>query len=129
MVFGLSRSEKKAGELEEEHARLVSAIESVPIGLLITDTRGNIVLANYELTRILGNPEGGAWTLAKIDAQLGSVYSVMGTYNEVLLKKRTQTKNQVLFDSRHLDIYMAPIFSEPQGILGVLILVRDVTGL
>jgi len=128
MVYALGRSARKDVELEEEHSRLVAAIESVPIAMVITDLKANIVLSNYEVTRILGETEG-PWTLAKIEEKLASVYSIRSSYNEVLSNHRTLEEKEIEFESRHLNIYMAPVFSEKQGILGVLILIRDVTNL
>lgn len=127
MVFALGRGEKKAEEAGEEHARLLSAIESVPIGLVITDLKSNVILANYELERILGKPEG-AWTLAQIEEKLGSVYSMRESFNNVLTKHQTIDEKDVVFESRHLNIFLTPVNSE-KGILGVLILIRDVTNL
>lgn len=128
MVFALGRGTAKASELEEEHSRLVSAIESVPIGLIITDLKGAIVLTNYEITRIFGEQKG-EWTLPKIEEKLASVYSLRESYNEVLAKHRTIDEKDISLDSRRLNIYMTPIFSEKKGILGVLIVIRDVTNL
>lgn len=128
MVFALGRGEKKAAEALEEHARLLSAIESVPIGLIITDLKGNIILSNYELTHILGNPEGEKWSINDIEEKLGNVYSIRKAYNDVLMNRGTLNQKDVTFESRHLNIFLTPISSE-KGIIGVLILIRDVTNL
>lgn len=128
MVFALGRGERKAAEALEEHARLLSAIESVPMGLVITDLKGQILNSNYELTHILGKPEGETWTLAQIEEKLGNVYSMTRAYNEVLTKRGTISEKDVIFESRHLNIFLTPVNSD-KGILGVLILIRDVTNL
>lgn len=127
MVFALGRGEKKAGELAEEHARLVSAMESVPIGLIITDLKGDIVLSNYELTRILGEPKDG-WSLAELEEKLGNVYGIRKAYNEVITRHGTIDQKDIEFEARHLNIFLTPVNSD-SGILGVLILIRDVTNL
>lgn len=128
MVYALGRGAKKESELEEEHSRLVSAIESVPIGLVITDLKGNVVLSNYELNRILGEP-GGDWTLPMVEEKLENVYSISKFYNEVLTAHKTIDEKDLSFEHKRINIFLSPIFSEKKGILGVLILIRDVTNL
>lgn len=128
MVFALGRGEKKASEALEEHARLLAAIESVPLGLAITDLKGNILNSNYELTHILGEPESEKWTLSQIEEKIGDVYSISKAYNEVVTSRRTIDEKDVEYQSRHLNIYLSPVNSE-KGVLGVLILIRDVTNL
>jgi len=126
MVFGLTRAEKKATEADIEHSRLLSAIESIPFGLAITDTEGTIVLSNYGLSEVLIDV-GGVWSLQKIDEKFKGEFSVSDSYRKVLAEKRSLAWKRVDFGSKKLDIYMAPIFSEKEGILGVLILIRDAT--
>jgi PAS domain-containing protein len=123
MVFALSRAEKKSGELDIEHSRLVSAIESIPVGILITDTLGNIVMLNYGVSEVLSEV-GEEWTLKSLDERLKDSFPLMEMYNEVLKNKRTSKWKRVAYGSKKLDIFLSPIFSEEKGLLGVLILLK-----
>jgi len=127
MVYALGRSAVKESALAVEHARLIAAIESVPMGMIIVDTKGDIVLSNGELGKVLGET-GGGWTLARIEEVIGSVYSIRKSFNEALIKKTTVNEKDVLFQSKHLNIFLTPIASE-SGVQGVLILIQDVTNL
>jgi PAS domain S-box-containing protein len=127
MVYALGRSARKESDFAVEHARLIAAIESVPIGMIVVDTKGDVVLSNSELSRILGEA-GGKWTLAKIEEILENVYSIRRSFEEVLIKKTTVNQKGVLYKSKHLNIFLTPISSEGQ-IQGVLIIIQDVTNI
>jgi len=126
MVFALTRAERKSVEADIEHSRLLSAVESIPFGLVITDIEGNIILSNHGLGEVL--IEAGAnWTLKKLTEELGTEFSILDSYKKVLAERRGLAWKRVLYSGKKLDIYMAPIFSEKEGLLGVLILIRDAT--
>lgn len=126
MVFALSRAERKSVEADIEHARLISAVESIPFGLAITDTQGNLVLSNKALSEVLIEA-GVTWTLKKLDDELAGEFSVIESYRKVISEKRGVSWKRVEHSGKKLDFFMAPILSGEDGVLGVLILIRDVT--
>lgn len=123
-VFGLSRAEKKATAADEEHWRFISAIESLPLGLVITDLTGEIVLSNYRLSTVLGGLHDKL-TLKDLDMRLKGSFSVASACNEVLETRRSFPWRKVTIGKKEIEIYLAPVFSEENGLLGVLILFRD----
>jgi len=127
MVYALGRSTRKESDLITEHARLLAAIESVPIGMIIADTKGQIIVSNSELSRILGE-SGEGWTMEKIEETIGSVYSVRKSYDDILAKRSITDRKEIVYESKHLSIFLAPI-SSGEGIQGVLIVIQDVTNL
>ncbi|HKB88020.1 MAG TPA: hypothetical protein VKC53_00015 [Patescibacteria group bacterium] len=125
MVFALTRAERKTVEADIEHSRLLSAIESIPFGLVITDLNENIILSNHGLSQVLIEA-GATWTLKKLDEVLGADFPTIDSYKKVIAERRGLAWKRVVYSGKKLDIYMAPIFSEKEGILGVLILIRDI---
>lgn len=126
MVFGLTRSERKAAEADIEHSRLIAAIETLPLGVVITDKEGQVVSHNHGLSEVLIEA-GAQWTLEKLDEELKNGISIMEAYQKVMSQKRSLSWKRVMYSGKKLEVYMAPIFSEKEGYLGVLILIRDVS--
>lgn len=125
MVFALGRAEKKSIEVDIEHARLKASVETIPFGIVITDTNENIILYNRGLSEVL--IEAGAdWTLKKLNDELKDGFSIMESYKKVLAERRSLAWKRVDYYGKKLDVYMAPIFAEKEGLLGVLIMVRNI---
>ncbi len=125
MVFGLSRAEKKATKADAEHWRLFAAIQSMPLGVVITDTQGNIVTSNDAFSKLFIN-NSEQWTLEKISMALEEIFPVMESYQRVLDERRSVPWTIIVVNERKLELSMTPIFSEKVGLLGVLILLRGV---
>ena len=125
MVFGLTRSERKGRQVLDEHARLVAAIESIPRGVAIMDDKGEIILTNYELSRIL-RVQPVKWTLEMLDDEFEGFFPFKESYTKVLAGKRSLSSTDVIFREIKMDVYMAPIFAEPEGIVGVLLFLWEV---
>lgn len=127
MVFFLTRAQLKSQELDIERARLLAAIDIIPIGIAITDINGNIVLSNFGLSEVLGEV-GVTWTLQSMNDRLSVAIDLVDSYKTALEERRTVSWKKVNFEGRKLDIYLSPIYSsEEKGVFGVLICITDVT--
>ena len=124
IVFGLSRAEKKATEADAEHWRFISAIESMPLGLAMTDITGEVILSNYQLSKILGEPTG-QWTLKELDKRLKGAFSVTHSQASILENRQSLSWEKITVGNKEIKIYMAPVFSEMKGLLGILILLQE----
>ncbi len=127
MVFFLTRAQAKSQELDIERARLLAAIEIIPIGIAITDVNGNIVQSNFGLSEVLGEV-GVTWTLQRMNERLSSALPLMDSYKTALEERRTVSWKKINFEGRKLDVHLIPIYSsQEKGVFGVLICITDVT--
>jgi len=116
----------RTAELRQEQARLTAAINSVPGGLAILDTAGQVLMANVRLADILGlkSLAGGVEVIAPI---LQSAVDFKKDFAECTAKRLAIVKKGQAVDHHFLDLYLVPIVLPNADVSGILFLVYDVT--
>lgn len=113
-------------QIEKEKARLSSSISSLPLGFIMTDKDNNVVVSNPALEKILGF-ENKKWTLSDITKGISGKIDMIASCMECMKDKKTIEIKDVMFGSKYLRVFMTPIITEKQEVLGVAILVEDIT--
>lgn len=126
----LEEAKRKVSEgwlmLQEEKARLMAAIQSLPRGFILTDVEGQILITNQLLEKILGPVKGG-WTLSEVQNRLTGYVEVQELFRKCISEKRSIILKDIPFVSRILNFFITPVFIEAGKIIGTMILFEDVT--
>jgi PAS domain S-box-containing protein len=119
---------ERTKELREEQAKLLAAINSVPLGFMVADPKGRGILNNNSLETILGKTEK-AWSVEKLDRILKESVSVNTCFETCLKDKKPVEIKEFLFNTKYLSLYIAPIFISPlsEEFIGAIILISDIT--
>ena len=117
---------ERTNELNEEKAKLTASIESLIRAYVMIDTGGNVILTNHQLADLLGKPEG-IWTLGKIQEKLGETYDLATAYKDCLADKKLVVVKGLSFGIKYIDIFVLPVFLAGKDLIGVLVLLGDVT--
>jgi two-component system sensor histidine kinase VicK len=114
-------------ELQEQRARLLAAIHSVPLGFIILDLKGNVVLKNPAALNILEIPEE-AFSLEAITLRLGAAFDIGAFYKECLHDK-VVLQQEAVYLNKFLRFFLNPveIAGEQGEVIGLILLVQDIT--
>lgn len=121
---------KRTREVKEEQTKLVSAINTLPRGLVILGTHDNILLANSALGSILGlTGNSASWTTADIEKKFQGVLDIKGQCAVCQKEKKPIFIKELAFGSKILEIFFSPIImlKDHNEVIGNIILVGDIT--
>lgn len=132
--------QERTKELQEEQGKLQASINSLNVGFVMTDVNYNVVNINSTAKRILcisdfkailRDPSkiGSNCNLEDIEANLKDVVDIRQYINKCLNEKNIINIDDISFNNRILHFFLSPIalFREKLDIIGVVILVEDVT--
>jgi len=111
-----------------EHARLVASINSLPIGFVMADTDGTVLLSNNTTEKIL-HLEHAPRTIIDIGAPFQGTLNVVEQYQLCIKEKRVIHIPEVTVRSRFIRTFFVPVMI-PIGhgdVVGVVLLTEDVT--
>ncbi len=119
-------------KLDEERARFLASINSLPVGFIMTDAQNNILTFNPAMQGILSVSD--ADHLDRIQAQLASnesfIRQLMDNSQKVLQSHEPLHMHNVSANKRLYRVFISPVTTEPkpnQHIIGCTVLVEDVT--
>jgi PAS domain S-box-containing protein len=112
-------------ELYQEKARLTTSINSLPLGFILSDISGKIIIMNPESQRILDIAE--AKSLGEIKEVLKGVCDVAKGYKESCSKKSAVEYKDVVLGKKILHLFILPIIPEREECIGGAILIEDLT--
>ncbi len=118
---------KRTKELNDEKARFLASINSLPLGFILTDRRGKIIHVNapaYELLSLTDNVVGK--TTAAISKNSTVVQSLIGKIDEALHQAEGMVTADITRDDRFLRAFMSPVSTHGRSI-GVVILIENIT--
>jgi len=119
--------EERTRELQEEKAKLLASIESLPKGFVLVDSQGKVLLTNKLLGQILGKTVNEDYSLESLERIFGTSFDIKGNFKNILLQKQKSAYVGALsWGSKFLEIFMVPVVTNP-GIVGVIVLIGDVT--
>ncbi len=125
----------RTNELNQEHARLQAAINSIDVGLLMTFKDQAAVSYNSALPHILNIKQADSLdkqpanlTLDTLHAKLSpSKFDLKAAIDAAQQKGQPFEAKDLTYDTRILTIFGAPIMVQLDKIIGVVVLVEDVT--
>jgi PAS domain S-box-containing protein len=123
-----AKVEKRTAELNEEKARMLASINSIPHGFMVTDNDDNVIMTNNKMETIF-DVKKVEWRLNDLkDFTSGSI-NFLKYYGLVKTSKKPHLIKDIDLERKFLEIYIAPIFLSPlsNDTIGSTILVSDVT--
>ena len=116
-------------EEEREKTRLSAAVNNLALGFMMVDDYQKLIKKNPAVDKILGPSEGGEWSVAAIQAKIGSGYDFAGDVVKSYRQRIQIGPKDVLFGSKSLRFYMSPIvvIKESLTASGTVILIEDIT--
>lgn len=121
--------QKQIGLTIQEKARLRSAIDALPSGFILLDTKNKVELFNTSITHILGLKDKRV-TLEILNTELNTQIDIAKIYNSLYSSNKsfemvqTESKN-----GKILRIFIVPVIADAQGskTIGTIILIQDIT--
>lgn len=116
-------------DLQEEKARLTASISSLALGFILTDSKENIVMMNPVANQIL-NLQEGIREFEHIEDILKDACDLHELHLKCETEKKTIEKKDLVFGSKFLRIFLAPIISTAKGseeLIGTVLLLEDTT--
>jgi PAS domain S-box-containing protein len=121
----------------DEKRRLQTIIEQLPVGIIITDSHGNVVQRNNKLDKILGVkiPLGfkmGQDTLNKIKVNGENIQPTQSPLVQALLSDKQITGLEMLYERKdgkqaYLMISSTPIHNKYKEIIAAASIIQDIT--
>jgi signal transduction histidine kinase len=127
----LDATANRAQKLDEERARFLASINSLPVGFIMADAQNSILTFNPAMQRILEVSDSDH--LDKIQHQLESkesfIAQLMDSSQKVLESGQPLHIREVAANRRLYRVYVSPVTPDMQSshIIGCAILVEDVT--
>jgi len=130
------RAEREANllELAHEKSRLRTILQSMGDGLLVVNINGDVVLDNPIARRLLGKVQAqsmqgpvSSWLDDdKVLGEIGRMLDGSGSELAVSLEMRVATEGEGNPD-RYLRVTLAPVRNETQQLMGVVVLLADIS--
>ncbi len=117
---------ERTNELSKEKAKLISSIEALNRAYILLDLGGNVILTNKQVDGILGKIDG-AWSLSKLQEKMGENFNLAFSFKECLGSKKPITVEKISPGNKFLRMHMGPVLLDEKNVMGVLIVVGDVT--
>ncbi|MEI8232829.1 MAG: ATP-binding protein [bacterium] len=118
--------EERTRELEAEEAKLMASISALPGALLIVDANNKIVTQNDRVEKIFGKISGEL-DLATIDNKLGDQIELREKISQAIKEKKTFDVEEISYGKKYLRMYIAPVVGRDTILIGVVIMIDDVT--
>ncbi len=131
-----SQNQKHVSQLNQEHARLQAAINSLDIGLLMTFEDKQILSYNAALLRVFNLKKASKDISGESDTTLNALrqkladipnLDLMDTVRQCQLDGQPFHIKELSYDNRILSIFGAPIMVHLDKIIGTIVLVEDIT--
>lgn len=113
-------------QLQKEKARLSSSINSLSLGFIMTDTENNVIVSNPALEKILGF-EASKWILSDITKGVAGKVDIVTQCEKCMKEKKIIELKDIMFGSSYLRIFIAPIATQENEVIGSVVLVEDIT--
>ncbi len=128
---------ERTREAQETKARLISSINSLTIGFIMTDLNRNILLVNQTAMDIIhyeGEPEeldSGSEnihvvTINSIAESIKQKYDLLKGFEQCLSYKKPISVQDIMLGQKDVEMYLSPILLEGES-LGVVLLIVDVS--
>lgn len=116
-------------QVNEERAKLLASINSLPSGFIVTDRNGEIIIANNHISHIFDCPDKD-WKIKDIQNYFGKEFEFIDIVEKAIASKKTQEIKELLYKSKYLHIFMSPVVitsGKKESVAGAIILIEDIT--
>ena len=128
LVLAQEEIGKGSTQIQMEKARLIASVNSISLGFIMFDAKGEILIKNPAVEKIV-NIESGYLNIDSIDQLLGKNFSLKEKFNKCIEGKSPINDKNINFNDKYFRLFMAPIFSADNtfSIIGVVVLIQDET--
>ncbi|MDP2671062.1 MAG: ATP-binding protein [bacterium] len=129
---GLSKANEAIGEgylqLQQEKARLVSSINSLTLGFIMTDLKNEVFIANRSAAKIL-EIQKPILTMSDIKGKIGKLVDLDRYIEKAKKEKVPQEVKEVSFGNKFLHLFFSPIIllKDKEEYIGAVVLLEDIT--
>ena len=115
-------------QVQTEKARLLASVSSIPLGFIMFDNLGKLLLKNPAFEKTLGISSFYA-DIDSMDIQFGKDFSIKENFIKCMSEKQTIDIKQINYNNRIFHILYAPVIAADNNItaLGVILLIQDIT--
>jgi PAS domain S-box-containing protein len=115
-------------QVQTEKARLLASVSSIPLGFIMFDNEGKLLLKNPAFEKTLGITSYYA-DIDSIDTLLGNDFAMKNNFTKSMKDKQPIDIKEVHFSGRYFHVFFAPVLSSDQSLTsqGVIILIQDIT--
>ncbi len=119
---------ERTRELKQEHARLLSSINSLSFGFIVADTEDRIILKNKAMSQLFEFREGDVLSIERISSLLGEHFDLRMRVEQCFRDKAACEIKEIVFGKRFLRGIIAPVMTEDNmEKLGYVLLLEDIT--
>ncbi len=122
-----AKVEQRTRELMEERAQLLASINSLPLGFILLDTAGGVLLSNNGVAELSSDSHA---TLASIGGQFAPAIDIR-EFNHRIKEKQSYELSEAVIGDRSFHIVGVPVvfskLGESDTIIGSVVLLEDIT--
>jgi signal transduction histidine kinase len=119
-----AKVERRTKELSEEQAKLMASISALPRAFLILDKDSNILIHNGRIGSIFDKSESD-WSIEMINTLLGEQIDLPAKLKQVFDNNESFEISDLMFNAKYLRIYLAPVLTKDQVLLGAVMTIKD----
>lgn len=121
-------------DIQTEHTRLLASINSLSVGFVMTDSRGQIMIANAATQKLMAASLGlkpGGLNVApnKLAGILDQNFDISTKIAQCLKRKQPSQFQNLPFKDKIINISLRPVITTQNDVLGTVVLIDDVTEL
>lgn len=113
-------------QIQQEKVRLTASINSLPLGFIMTDADGNVLIHNPIVTKIF-NLVTDEWKIADVFKKIASKIDLSAHISNSIVERKQVVINDIQLESTYLKITIVPILTHHTDVIGTVILVEDIT--
>lgn len=123
----VQETKRHSQQLKEEHARLEASMNSLTLGMILTDIDGGIISINNTAQKLLFEKAYVPRTLKDLQSSLVHQIPLASHISKSIITKRTDRANNTIFGTKFFDMFVAPISADNKTIIGSITVIQDVT--
>lgn len=119
---------QRTRQLEAEKSRFLASINSLPLGFILTDTNGTILMLNPSIKHILNLRDDDPASVAEqVESKDSILHKLLELTQKTASHKKIKSTELTTKEGRFLHAMIAPVVTRGGEIDGVVILLEDVT--
>lgn len=120
--------EERTHDLVREQARFMASIRNLPLGFIMTDVTGKVVLINSIARKILNNTQEQL-TLDDVAKSFEGIIDILGESKVCTETRKSKQLSSVQYNSRWVRLFIAPIITQGEvaEVIGQVYVLEDTT--
>ncbi len=122
--------ERRTRQLKLEQGKFLASINGLPLGFILADNKGHILMLNPAMERLLNLSKTGTDELEiakQVTGEGSFLKKLLSSSQKAIKNKKTTTMELTTEDGKYLHSLLSPITISSEELSGVVILVEDVT--